>query len=112
MEAVPQETVEKLMGNVPAQKELEGSCIHGGFVSTMLEIAAGMATYAYGESNVAVSCATNFVRAVRPQRLTVSADTSHKGRSTSVAHCAIVDEHGRLVAESTFTMFFLGPLES
>ena len=24
MEAVPQETVEKLMGNVPAQKELEG----------------------------------------------------------------------------------------
>lgn len=101
MEAVPQETVEKLMGNVPAQKELEGirilasspgsvryeidvpdnvlnyhGCIHGGFVSTMLEIAAGMATYAYGESNVAVSCATNFVRAVRPQRLTVSADTS------------------------------------
>ena len=137
MEAVPQETVEKLMGNVPAQKELEGirilasspgsvryeidvpdnvlnyhGCIHGGFVSTMLEIAAGMATYAYGESNGAVSCATNFVRAVRPQRLTVSADTSHKGRSTSVAHCAIVDERGRLVAESTFTMFFLGPLES
>ena len=97
MEAVPQETVEKLMGNVPAQKELEGirilasspgsvryeidvpdnvlnyhGCIHGGFVSTMLEIAAGMATYAYGESNVAVSCATNFVRAVRPQRLTVT----------------------------------------
>ena len=67
MEAVPQETVEKLMGNVPAQKELEGirilasspgsvryeidvpdnvlnyhGCIHGGFVSTMLEIAAGI----------------------------------------------------------------------
>ncbi len=87
MEAVPQETVEKLMGNVPAQKELEGirilasspgsvryeidvpdnvlnyhGCIHGGFVSTMLEIAAGMATYAYGESNVAVSCATNFAQ--------------------------------------------------
>ena len=113
MEAVPQETVEKLMGNVPAQNVLNyHGCIHGGFVSTMLEIAAGMATYAYGESNVAVSCATNFVRAVRPQRLTVSADTSHKGRSTSVAHCAIVDERGRLVAESTFTMFFLGPLES
>ena len=28
MEAVPQETVEKLMGNVPAQKELELSLIH------------------------------------------------------------------------------------
>ena len=131
------ELVAELKRNVPPQRELEGieitasepggvryeidvpssvlnyhGTIHGGFVSTMLEIAAGMATYAYGESNVAVSCATNFVRAVRPQRLTVSADTSHKGRSTSVAHCAIVDERGRLVAESTFTMFFLGPLES
>ena len=126
MEAVPQETVEKLMGNVPAQKELEGIRILAsspGSVRYEIDvpdnvlnyhgcIAAGMATYAYGESNVAVSCATNFVRAVRPQRLTVSADTSHKGRSTSVAHCAIVDERGRLVAESTFTMFFLGPLES
>lgn len=136
MEAVPQETVEKLMGNVPGQQELESirilasapgsvryeidvpdnllnyhGCIHGGFVSTMLEIAAGMATYAYGESNVAITCATNFIRAVGPQRLTVSADTAHKGRSTSVAHCTIVDERGKLVAESTFTMFFLGPLE-
>ena len=137
MEAVPQETVERLMGNVPAQQELESirilasapgsvryeidvpdnvvnyhGSIHGGFVSTMLEIAAGMATYAYGESNVAAACATNFIRAVGPQRLTVSADTAHKGRSTSVAHCTIVDERGKLVAESTFTMFFLGPLEA
>ena len=136
MEAVPQETVEKLMGNVPAQKELEGirilastpgsvryeidvpdnvlnyhGCIHGGFVSTMLEIAAGMATYLRREITV-VSCATNFVRAIAAWRLTVSDNCGCQGRSTSVAHCAIVDERGRLVAESTFTMFFLGPLES
>lgn len=136
MEEIAPKTLEKLMGNVPAQKELESirilastpggvryeidvpdnvlnyhGCIHGGFVSTMLEIAAGMATYAYGESNVAITCATNFIRAVGPQRLTVSAETSHKGRSTSVAHCTILDERGKLVAESTFTMFFLGPLE-
>lgn len=136
MAGLAQETVDKLMGNVPKQRELESirvlasepgsvryeidvpdnvlnyhGCIHGGFVSTMLEIAAGMATYAYGESNVAITCATNFIRAVGPQRLTVSADTTHKGRSTSVAHCTIVDERGKLVAESTFTMFFLGPLE-
>ena len=81
MEAVPQETVEKLMGNVPAQKELEGIRI--------LASSPGSVRY---EIDVP--------------------DTSHKGRSTSVAHCAIVDERGRLVAESTFTMFFLGPLES
>lgn len=73
----------------------------------MLEIATGMATYAYSESNLAVVCATNFFHVVRPQRLTVSADTSHR----AAAHCAIVDEHGKLVTESNFTMFLLGQLE-
>ena len=95
MEAVPQETVEKLMGNVPAQKELEGIRILAsspGSVRYEIDVPDNVLNY-HG-------C------------LTVSADTSHKGRSTSVAHCAIVDERGRLVAESTFTMFFLGPLES
>lgn len=127
--------VEGLLRNVPPQRDLEGieveasdpgsarfsidvprttvnyhGTIHGGFVSTLLEIAAGMATYAYGVSNVALACSTNFVRAVGPQRLSVTAETSHKGRSTAVVHCAIESEDGRLVAESTYTMFILGPL--
>lgn len=135
MSELTPELIEGLMRNVPPQKDLEGieivesdpgsaryvidvpetvsnyhGTIHGGFVSTMMEIAAGMATYAYGVSNVALACATNFVRAVEPQRLTVSANTSHKGRSTAVVHCAIESEAGKLVAESTYTMFILGPL--
>ena len=118
MEAVPQETVEKLMGNVPAQKELEGirilasspgsvryeidvpdnvlnyhGCIHGGFVSTMLEIAAGMAPYAYGESNVAVSCATNWRTAPSSTSAAGSwpsprSRCSSWGRSRASASCA------------------------
>lgn len=136
MTELTQEAIEKLMGNIPHQRELESitivasepgsvcyeidvpsnvlnyhGSIHGGFISTLLEIAAGMATYTFGESNVAISCATNFIRAVGPQHLVVSAETSHKGRSTSVVHCRIVDEREKLVAESTFTMFFLGPLD-
>ena len=78
----------------------------------MLEAAAGMATYAYGMNNVAISCATNFIRAVKPQLLTVSAHTTHKGRTTTVCHVDIKTTEGKLVAESTFTMFLLGPLES
>lgn len=131
------ELVEGLMNNVPPQEELRdaitvvasdpGSVVYeidvptsqsnyhgtvfGGFVSTMLEIGAGMATYAYGLSNVAITCTTNFIRAVAPQHLTVSARTSHKGRTTTVCHVSIETDAGKLVAEATFTMFILGPLE-
>ena len=135
MTTLTPELIAGLMNNVPAQKELEsirvtasepGSAryeidvpasvlnyhgrIHGGFVSTLLEIAAGMATYAYGVSNVALACSTNFIRAVSNQRLSVEARPSHKGRATAVVHATIRDEEGRLVAESTYTMFILGPL--
>lgn len=129
------ELIEGLKRNAPPQSELESieilssdpgsvryaidvpdsvlnyhGTIHGGFVSTLMEIAAGMATYAYGVSNVALACSTNFIRAVGAGRLAVAAETSHKGRSTAVVHCAIEDGQGRLVAESTYTMFILGPL--
>ena len=130
------ELVAELRRNAPPQRELEGieitasdpgsvryeidvppsalnyhGTIHGGFVSTLLEIAAGMATYAYGVSNVALACSTNFIRAVGAERVAVTAETSHKGRSTAVVHCAVSQTStGKLVAEATYTMFLMGPL--
>lgn len=129
------ELVRKLMRNATSQSEFQGieivssrpgsvhyfidvpsstrnyhGTIHGGFLSSLMEIAAGMATYAYGVSNVALACSTNFIRAVEVQRLSVHAQASHKGRSTAVVHCAIETEAGRLVSESTYTMFILESL--
>ena len=130
------ELVAELKRNVPPQRELEGiditasepggvryeidvpssvlnyhGTIHGGFVSTLLEVAAGMATYAYGVSNVALACSTNFIRAVGAERVAVTAEASHKGRSTAVVHCSVNQAStGKLVAEATYTMFLLGPL--
>ncbi|MEI3230966.1 MAG: hotdog domain-containing protein [Gordonibacter pamelaeae] len=74
------ELVAELKRNVPPQRELEGieiaasepggvryeidvpssvlnyhGTIHGGFVSTLLEVAAGMAAYAYGVSGAVVA---------------------------------------------------------
>ena len=97
---------------VPQDQSNYHGTIFGGFVNCMLEAAAGMATYAYGVNNVAISCATNFIRAVKPQLLTVSARTTHKGRTTTVCHVDIKSAEVKLVAESNFTMFLLGPLES
>lgn len=135
MSELTPELIEGLKRNAPSQRELESieilasnpgnvrytidvppsvlnyhGTIHGGFISTLMEIAAGMATYAYGVSNVALACSTNFIRAVGEGRLVVTADTSHKGRSTAVVHCTVESEAGKLVAESTYTMFILGPL--
>lgn len=96
---------------VPESQRNYRGTIFGGFISCMMEAAAGMATYAYGVNNVAVSCSSNFIRAVEPQELVVTATTSHKGRSTSVCHTAIHTPEGKLVAESTYTMFLFGPIE-
>ncbi|OUO90289.1 thioesterase [Gordonibacter sp. An230] len=97
--------------DVPESLSNYRGTIHGGAISLILEIAAGMATYAYGVGNVALTSATNFIRAVGVQRLNVSASTSHKGRSTAVVHCSIETEEGKIVAEATYTMFLFGPLE-
>lgn len=131
------ELIAGLKRNVPPQRELESievtasepgavryeidvpasvlnyhGTVHGGSLSTLLEIAAGMATYAHGVSNVALACSENFIRAVGATRLAVEAETSHKGRSTAVVRCAVREAGtGRLVAEGTYTMFLLGPLE-
>lgn len=132
------EYIEQLMRNVPAgQQEIRdaisikesapGSVVYeidvprswtnlnggifGGFINLMAEAAAGMATFAYGVRNVAITSSTNFIRAVAPQRLVVSAETTHKGRTTSVCHIVIRTPEEKLIAETTFTMFILGPLE-
>lgn len=125
-----------MMVNVTAQKELESleifeaergrvafrldvpqevlnyhGTIHGGFLATLCEIAAGMVAYSCGVSNVALTSSVNFVKAVGAGPLVVRAKTSHEGRSTVIAHCRAETPEGRLVCEATFTLFVLGPLE-
>ncbi len=127
--------VEGLLRNAPPQEELSGihiveadpgyvhfdldipssvlnyhGSIHGGFISTLCEIAAGMATYSYGVSNVALAAATNFIKAAGQGKVSVFAETIHRGRSTSVIRCRVVHGSGKLLAEATYTMFILRPL--
>ena len=85
--------------------------IHGGYLATVSELAAGMAVYAYGLSSFAVAASTNFVKAVGMGRLVVKADPVHKGRTTAVIRCVVETPEGALIAESTYTMLILGPLE-
>lgn len=125
-----------MMRNVTGQKELESleiveaarghvvfrldvpetvlnyrGSIHGGFIATMCEIAAGMVAYSCEVSNVALTSSMNFVKAVGAGPVMVRGDASHEGRSTIVAHCRVETPEGKLVAEATFTLFVMGPLD-
>ena len=123
-----------LRRNIPSQESLSGICIenvekgevsfsidipddvinyhdkiHGGFLSTLAEIAAGMATYSHGVSNVALSASINFLSAAGKGKVFVQASTIHIGRSTAVIRSLVNHENGRQLVESTYTMFILGP---
>lgn len=86
--------------------------VHGGFLFTLCDTAAGMATYAYEVANTTQNGTIHFIKAVTPgaHKLYVECRTVHKGRSTAVNQVEITTETGQLVATGTFTMFLLGAL--
>lgn len=85
--------------------------IQGGYLATVSELAAGMALYACGLSSFAVASSMNFVKAVGAGKLVVKADPVHQGRTTGVIRCTVETPEGALIADSTYTMLIMGPLE-
>lgn len=84
--------------------------VHGGFLFTLCDIAAGMATYAYEVSNVTLQGNINFVKGAGKGILYVECNTVHKGRTTAVNEVKITDENGRLICTGTFSMYITGEL--
>lgn len=83
--------------------------IHGGFLTTLNETAAGMATQSHdNRPNVAVSCTTNFIKASSGPTLYVTARSVHAGKSTAVISVEIKDTKERLITTALYTMFFVG----
>lgn len=87
--------------------------VHGGFLFTLCDTAAGMATYAYEVANTTQNGAINFIKGITPDdhKLYVECRTIHKGRSTAVNQVEVTTENGQLAAAGTFTMFLLKPIE-
>ena len=130
---MPAFTIEELRKNIPALPDLqsiqvdqaeEGHVVfsftppaslanfhgnmHGGLVYTLCEIAAGMAASTLGKNNVALNGSINYLRrCMIDEPLTVESTTSHNGRSTLVHHVTITNTAGKLVADTTFTLFVL-----
>lgn len=79
--------------------------VHGGFLFSLCDSVAGMATYAYEVTNVTQCSSFNFLKSVRSGTICVEANAIHKGRKTAVHQLEVRNEEGALVAAGTFTMF-------
>ena len=82
--------------------------LHGGFLFALCDMAAGMAAYAYGMTNVTMQGSLSFIRGVQGGTRYAEAVSQHRGRSTVVNRVTVRDEEGRLVADGTYTMFLTG----
>lgn len=132
LEGSERELAKRLLVNVTNQREYEGirmlratqghvafeleipsttlnyhGSIHGGFISALYEIGAGMVAHSFGRANVAISSSMNFIHARGLGKVTVTASALHSGQSTAVVRSQIVHESGRMLASSTFTMFYV-----
>lgn len=86
--------------------------VHGGFLFTLCDTAAGMATYAYEVANSTQNASINFLKGItlEDHKLYVECRSVHKGRSTVVNQVEVTTESGRLAAVGTYTMFLLKPI--
>lgn len=82
--------------------------VHGGVLFTLCDMAAGMATYAYGVRNVTFGSDIHFMKGISSGTLYVEGRTMHMGKRTSVCQVGFYDEDGNLLVSSTMSMFILG----
>lgn len=87
--------------------------VHGGFLFTLCDMAAGIASYAYGMTNTTLQGSVNFLKAatLEDKTLYVECRSAHKGRSTVINQVEISTEGGKRIAIGTFSMFLLRPIE-
>lgn len=87
--------------------------VHGGFLFTLCDTAAGMATYAYEVENTTQQASIHFIKGltIETGKIYVECRSVHKGRSTVVNQVEITTESGMLAAVATITMFLLKPIE-
>ncbi|MGN0157633.1 MAG: PaaI family thioesterase [Brotaphodocola sp.] len=83
---------------------------HGGFLFSICDAVAGMATYAYGISNVTQCSSFSFFKGIHSGTIYVEANVMHKGKKTAVHQVEITNQEGTLLAAGIFTMFLGLPL--
>lgn len=81
--------------------------VHGGFIFTLCDMAAGIASYAYEIENVTQQSSINYLKGVSKGSLYAKSQNIHKGRRTAVNQVTVTDDDGNLIATAVFNMFFI-----
>lgn len=94
----------------PARHANVMGTLHGGVIATLADSAMGFAfasTLAAEESFATLEMKVSFLRPVWRATLTATAHVVHRGRTTGLVECRVVDERERLIAHSTCTCLVL-----
>ena len=78
---------------------------HGGILYTLCDSASGMATYAFGKTNVTLSSSMSYMKSATKGLIQAECNVIHKGRKTAVSTVNIFNEDNDLLATATFTMY-------
>lgn len=87
--------------------------LHGGATAALAEsvasAASGLALAGTGRRAVGLDLGISHIRSVTGGVITARAEAVHLGRSTHLWQIAIVDERGRLIAQSKLALIVLDP---
>ena len=82
--------------------------VHGGCLYTLADVAAGSAAVSHGRLAVTLTGNMNYLKGGRsPKTLSAKTREIKCGRTTAVYEVTVWQDDAILLAESTFTMFFL-----
>ena len=84
--------------------------LHGGYLYTLCDTAAGMCAYTHEATNLTQNSSITYLRGSSSKHLYVEANTLHKGRRTVVTRVDIIDDENHLLVTSNFSMFLTGTI--
>lgn len=96
----------------PALHTNHRGILHGGLFLALIDSVTGVTGASIGAKVATASLSTNFIANARPgSRLTVKSHTVHRGRSSYVMEMKLIDENGKIIADSLATMWIVERFE-
>lgn len=88
-----------------------GGTLHGGAIYTLADAAATTAARTDGHRYATIDGSVQYHRAVTSGRVFAEAVIRHRGKSLCSAFVEIKNEDGKLLADATFSIFRLAPID-
>lgn len=81
--------------------------VHGGALFSLMDTAAGAASFTTGQESVTLTASINYIRPGTGGRLIAHASRVSAGRTTGVYEVFIYNDLDKLLCRGTFTMYFI-----